>query len=467
MNAWKNWGRLSLMTLLVLGLTVGCDDDGGDTDAGPGTDSGPGEDAGPPAPGNTIADIAAANPDFSTLVAAATEADLVGLLSAPGDFTVFAPTNAAFEASGITDLSAFTSEELRGILAYHAIMGQALMSGDLTAGPVDTAADLTLFIGTEGGVTVNGGNMVTGGAAVTMADIEADNGVIHVIDRVLLPPNIVMAASYGGLTGLLGAATTASPVGATSVPDLLMDPDANYTVFAPTNDAFDALTAMPDADGLRDVLLYHVIAGDAAIPSTGITGLSVQPSALANEYGNQVSLIANNDPAVNVNGATVVIADIRCTNGIVHVIDSVLLPPNIVDMVGIAGLTELGNAVGAASPLMGGTTIADALSAQEPYTVFAPTDDAFSRVSPAPDADGLRAVLLHHVVNAGAPVLSTGIPATADALDMGTLTFDTAATPPTVNGNGGTAGGSPANIDLVDINVTNGVVHVISEVLLP
>ena len=134
-----------------------------------------------------------------------------------------------------------------------------------------------------------------------------------------------------------------------------------------------------------------------------------------------------------------------------------------VDMVGIAGLSELGTAVGAAAEIAPGTSVAAALQAAEPYTVFAPTNAAFQALTATPDAEGLRDVLLLHVVKAAAPVLSTGLPTTAvDTLLAGEqLTFDAAV--PSVS-SGGTAG---AKIGPLDINVTNGVVHVIDKVLLP
>ena len=373
MTAWK-YLRITMIATLALGL-VACGDDDGGTDAGgdAGTDSMMPDDGGET---NSIVDIAAGNPDFSILVEAATRAGLVETLSEIGGqtFTVFAPTDQAFADSGITSLDDFTDEELTGILSYHALLG-TVMSTDISAGPADTVAGLTLFLGTEGGVTVNGGNAITGGANVVMADIEADNGVIHVIDRVLLPPNIPMAATYGGLTELLGAVGAASPLGdGTTVAEALSG-EGPFTVFAPTNAAFEALEATPDADTLRDVLLYHVVG--AGVPSSEVPAAA--DSLLQNEWGNGVTLLFDTSSGVAVNGAAVAIADINTTNGVVHVIDAVLLPPNVVDMVGIAGLSSLGDAVGAAAALGDGTSVADALAAQTAYTVFAPTNDAFPR----------------------------------------------------------------------------------------
>ena len=230
-------------------------------------------------------------------------------------------------------------------------------------------------------------------------------------------------------------------------------------MFAPSNAAFEALAETPDADTLRDVLLYHVVG--AAVPSGEVPGQA--NSILTNEWGNGVTLLFDTSSGVAVNGVAVSVADIVTTNGIVHVIDAVLLPPNVVDMVGIAGLSELGTAVGAAAALGDGTAVADALAAQTAYTVFAPTDDAFGRAPSDLTAEQLRDVLLLHVVNEENPVLSDGLPATAPTLLGQDLTFEGA----TVTAPGGTTGDGAADIGPLDINVTNGVVHVISEVLLP
>ena len=454
------------MTLTLMLALVGCGDDDGMTtpDTGPGVDAFT-EDTGGEGPG-TIAEIALADENFSTLVAAAIRAGLADTLASEGPFTVFAPTNAAFEASGITDVEAFTPEQLQQILLYHVLPGD-VRAADIAAGPVDTAAELTLFLGTEGGVSINGGTAVTGGAGVAMADVVADNGVIHVIDRVLLPPTVASAAQYGGLTELLGAVGAAAPIAEdTTVADVLSG-EGDMTVFAPTNAAFEAIAdavAELSAEQVRDVLLYHVVLG-ASVDAASVPDRA--DSALANEWGNNLTLLIDSSDGVAINGVPVVIADIKTTNGIVHVVDTVLLPPDAVDMVGIAGLTGLGGAVGAAADIDADTTVEAALRASAPYTIFAPTNEAFGRAPDGLDAETLRDVLLLHVVDAGAPVTSDGIPASAESLLGQDLTFDTAATPPTVTAPGGTTGEAAAPIVMTDVHVTNGVIHVIDEVLLP
>jgi len=131
-----------------------------------------------------IVDIAAGNDSFSTLVAAVQAADLVDTLKGEGPFTVFAPVNAAFAAlpEGTVEnlLKPENKDQLAAILTYHVVPGK-VMSGDLSDGMTATTVQGTdVTIGTEGGVTVNGANVV-------QADVEASNGVIHVIDAVILP----------------------------------------------------------------------------------------------------------------------------------------------------------------------------------------------------------------------------------------------------------------------------------------
>jgi uncharacterized surface protein with fasciclin (FAS1) repeats len=143
------------------------------------------------APG-TIVDIAASNPDFSTLVTAVTEAGLVETLSGEGPFTVFAPTNEAFAAIPEEDLNAILAdpETLTAILTYHVLPAEVLSSDLDTRQEVATVegSDMVVKITKKGDVKV--GNPEIDNAVVTTADIEASNGVIHVIDKVILPPDM-------------------------------------------------------------------------------------------------------------------------------------------------------------------------------------------------------------------------------------------------------------------------------------
>lgn len=438
---------------LALAALTGCGDD--DDGARPPDAGTPPADSG--GDGNSIADIAASNPEFSMLVAAATRAGLVETLSA-GEFTVFAPTNAAFEASGITMamIESMPVDDLTGILTYHALAG-TVESSDVMAGPATSVSGSSLILGTNGGVTVNGGNTVRGGANVTMADIEADNGVIHVIDRVLLPPTVADLVRYAGLT------TLASALQAQGLTDDLAG-EGPFTLFAPTNEAFTALGTLPEGDALTNVLLNHVLSG-----SVRSSAVPARASALAtNPYGDNLTLLFDTSDGVVIDGGPeVVVADVIATNGVMHVVDAVIVPMNVLDAARAAGLTELLDAVGAAADLPDGTSLAEALAAQAPYTVFAPTNAAFEAISDTLATltpEQLRDVLLFHVLDPAVfetPVLSSDLP--ASATDLATLNPTAEipfvpGPPPTVDG---------AGIAVPDIVVTNGVVHVIDAVMLP
>jgi transforming growth factor-beta-induced protein len=406
-----------------------------------------------------IVEVASSNADFSVLAQAVTRAGLAETLSGAGPFTVFAPTNQAFADSGITDLDALSTDQLKTVLLYHVISGAKVEASAVKAGPVDSAADLTFFIGTSGGVSLNGGSAIEGGANITATDVQASNGVIHAIDRVILPPDIPTAAQYGGLTELVKAVGAAADLPDGTPVLQALQGTGPFTVFAPTNEAFGAITAPSDAAALRDVLLYHVVS--ANVPSGSIPASA--DSLLQNAWGNPVTLLFGTSNGVQVNTASVAISDIKTTNGVVHVVDKVLLPPDIIDMAGIAGLSELAGAIGAAADVAAGTSVLDALRAAEPYTVMAPTNAAFQAITAPSDTEVLRDVLLLHVVKGDAPVLSSGLPdgPVPTLLSGEDLTFD--ASTPSVSSSGTMA----AKIGPLDINATNGVVHLIDKVLLP
>jgi transforming growth factor-beta-induced protein len=471
--------RFLLTTTAALALVVsGCPDDnttGTDAATPPGNDTGMmgGDDTGTMAD-PTIVDIVVGSDDFDILEAAvlraapipgATPTPIAEALGAPGTYTIFAPNDAAFEASGLTleVVNATPPEALTGILLYHGLLAEVPASA-VTAGAQSTIAGLPIFITTSGGVAINGGNAITGGANVTATDVEASNGVIHVIDRVLLPPTVEAIARYAGFTTLAGA------VASQGLADDLSG-DGPFTVFAPTNEAFAALPALPTGDALTGVLLYHVVG--SAVPSSAITATPAPVATLATapyEVGGSapnLSLLARLDGSTaRINGTPVVTADIPAINGVVHVVGEVLLPMNIVDIADAAGFTTLITAVGAAAALPSGGTVADALSsADSRFTVFAPTNDAFAAAFPSglpSDTALVRDVLLYHVLASPTPgiVLSTGLPgAAADlpTLNGATLPF-APGMPPTVDGQ---------SILVTDIVGTNGVVHAVGGVLLP
>ena len=274
----------------------------------------------------SIVQIASADPQFSTLVAALTKAELVTTLEGPGPFTVFAPTNTAFAALltdlGVSSLDALSKEALTPILLNHVIGGQ-FKSTDLSTSYVSTASGsgpddnfLDLFIEVGTGVSINSS------VAVTSADILASNGVIHVVDKVILPTDVVdIAANNSEFTSLVGALGTAEG-------DLVsvLKGDGPFTVFAPVNSAFADIAGVVaglDEAQLADVLKYHVVAG-ANVRSTDLTNgmvvTTLSGTFTVNISGGTVTLTDESGATVNV-----IATDIQGTNGVVHVIDKVLL----------------------------------------------------------------------------------------------------------------------------------------------
>ncbi|MGI9608301.1 MAG: fasciclin domain-containing protein [Acidimicrobiales bacterium] len=294
----------------------------------------------------TVVDIAASSDDFSTLVAAVTEAQLAGTLQGDGPFTVFAPTNAAFaDALAALDLTAeelLASPELEGILTYHVVAGEV----DAAAAIAAAGTEVPTVNGDTIEVSVVDGNVMIDGATVTTADLRAGNGIVHVIDSVILPAGfgemamedeamaeeamaeelpatVVDIALSSDDFSTLVAAVTEAQLGET------LQGEGPFTVFAPTNEAFanalaaldltaDELLASPELEG---ILTYHVVAGEidsaAAIAAAGTLVPTVNGDTL------EVSVVDGN---VMIDGATVVTADLFAGNGIVHVIDSVILP---------------------------------------------------------------------------------------------------------------------------------------------
>lgn len=286
----------------------------------------------PKATTDTIVEVAVANPNFSSLVTAVSTAGLVDALSGEGPFTVFAPTDDAFAAldsATLTDLlnNPESLGALQGILTYHVVPGRitaedlgldvaALFKGEAISGYLQTlnGADLRFDI-TPFGVLINGDTMVT------TPDIEASNGIIHVIDKVLLPPqDIVDTAIAAGFNTLVAAVQAAGLEGALRGPGPL-------TVFAPTEDAFAALGAdtinalLADPDTLANILLYHVTSGQAYS-----TEVAAGPLTMLNTASAEISITP--EGGLKINDANIVITDIVAANGVIHVIDAVILPPS-------------------------------------------------------------------------------------------------------------------------------------------
>jgi transforming growth factor-beta-induced protein len=285
---------------------------------------------------NTIADFVSENPDYSSLNAALEAANLTSVLDGTTSYTVFAPNNAAFStfltANGFASLSDVPVDVLTQVLLNHVQAG-VIKAADLTTGYIPSSAiggasseNLSLYINTENGVRINGVS------SVTTADIEVDNGVIHAVDAVIGLPDITTFALADPTFEILVLALTAdSSFEFVSTLQTQSSP-APFTVFAPTNQAFmDFLTefsfadlaAIP-SDVLGSVLSYHVVTG-ANVRSSDITDGMMVTTFEGGEFtintGAGVTITDENDRV-----STVIATDVQATNGVIHVIDTVLFP---------------------------------------------------------------------------------------------------------------------------------------------
>lgn len=281
-----------------------------------------------------IVDIAVEDGRFTTLVAAVQAAGLAETLSSEGPFTVFAPTDDAFAAlpEGTLDslLLPENKQQLTDILLYHVVPGK-VMAADV-AGLDGKTAD-TALEGKQIAIKVDMGSVyLNENVKVITTDIEASNGVIHVIDAVLLPPSeeaaqgkmdiVDTAINDGRFTTLVTAVQAADLV------DTLKG-EGPFTVFAPTDEAFaalpegtlDSLLLPENKQQLTDILLYHVVPGK--VMSSDVVDLTSAPTVLGKD-----ATIKVEDGKVFLNDKTqIIITDIETSNGVIHVIDSVLLPP--------------------------------------------------------------------------------------------------------------------------------------------
>jgi uncharacterized surface protein with fasciclin (FAS1) repeats len=483
----KNWntslkylaGGLSVLAL------VACDS----AELGDGTDAGAGNGGGQegsPATANLV-DTAVSAGSFDTLVAAlqATGLDTV-LADGSQTYTVFAPTDAAFEQLGGDTLENLLDDPdtLRDILLYHVVPGSvnAESAISLAGSSVETANGDSIALSLQdGALFINDSEVVT-------TDVNATNGIIHVIDAVLLPPadgtaNIVdTAVGAGSFTTLVAA------LQATGLDSVLADGSQTFTVFAPTDDAFSLLGSetidnlLADPDTLRDILLYHVLSG-SAVDSTAAIGLA--GSSVEATNGDQLAISVQGD-ALFINDSEVTGADVQASNGIIHVIDAVLLPPTDGGDTGGGdngggdnggGDGQLVNIVDTAVAAGSFNTLAAALQAtglddvladeSQRYTVFAPNDAAFDKLGQdtinalLADTDTLRDILLYHVIGGTAVDAATalsiaGTKVTAANDDEFALSV-----------NDGALFVNLSEVIATDVDASNGVIHVIDTVLIP
>lgn len=310
--------KIAIAIIALTSFTISCDND---------------DDNKTPAD-NTITGIAKTNPNLTILVQALVKADLATTLQGSGPFTVFAPTNAAFTAflktTPYATINDVPKEALTQILLNHVVSGN-VKSTDLSTGYVKTLAKsatsgtntMSMYVDLTSGVKLNGV------AKVTIADVMATNGVVHVVDAVINLPTIVThATANANFTSLVGALTKAGQ------PDFvtILSGTGPFTVFAPTNDAFTAFNTELAPGGiagvsvanLTKVLQYHVVSSNILAASL-TEGQMVSTLQTPQKFTVQ---LAGGAKIKDVNNriSTIVATDVQCSNGVIHVLNKVLLP---------------------------------------------------------------------------------------------------------------------------------------------
>ena len=323
----KNLLQLSKLTfLLFVGFSIqSCSDDDDDVT----TPTGP----------SNIVEIAMDTPDLSNLVAALSVADgnLVDVLSG-GEFTVLAPTNEAFEtflaANGFMSLSEVPTDVLSNILLNHVISGTVNSTNLVDAGSGYSTTNasnidgdnLSLYFDTSSGVTFNGIS------SVVAADIVASNGIVHVVDEVIgLPTVVTFAVSNPALSTLVAALTTEGL--SVDIVSILSSSDepSPFTVFAPTNDAFGSLLAELELNALGDipVSILEATLGTHVAPEANVRSTDLVDGMSVNTISSTITVsLSDGAKLIDSNGreSNIVAVDIQAYNGVVHVIDNVLLP---------------------------------------------------------------------------------------------------------------------------------------------
>jgi len=338
-----------------------------------------------------IVQTAQDTPELSMLVGALAKANLVDGLSADGPFTVFAPTNDAFAAIQDT-VDGLTIQQLTEVLEYHVIVNVNAKSTDLS----NKQELQPLFLGHKLSVDLSNAVKIRGETntvTVTTADVLCSNGVVHIVNAVLVPNSlrtiVDFAVASPMLSSLVGALQTANLVDALSGP-------GPFTVFAPTNDAFAAISSIVDGltvEQLTEVLEYHVITGVAA-KSTDLSK-NQQLETLFNGHELTVNIHQSGCGGVCLLGETnrvnVILANQVCSNGVIHIVDAVIVPllagtqtmqPGI--PMPTMNIVETAQLFPDLSSLVGAVVSADlveTLSGPGPFTVFAPTNAAFDAIS--------------------------------------------------------------------------------------
>jgi transforming growth factor-beta-induced protein len=415
----------------------------------------------------TLLTAVVSEPDLSTLASLVKLCKAEALFTKETQHTLFAPSNAAFKAALGATLPKSCSSDVADILSYHLINGTVKSTAAKDSETALASGKGDVFVKkTSAGVVINNS------AKVTAADKVASNGVLHIIDKVLIPDSlgtvVDIAIKRDSFSSLVKLVTLCNLGGALSADS------ATLTVFAPTNSAFSEFlgtTPFPTTcpDTLKNTLLYHVLG--SKVKSTDLAATQAPESLLA---ANKV-YVTKKDGMVTVNGGSkVVAADVVAANGVVHVVDKVLLP----DAQGtiVAALQKRYDATTLVASVAKANLV-ETLNGTGPFTVFAPTDAAFEAIDSAVAALSvaqLTKVLTHHVVSgskSAADIIAGGNLSSLATEEGSNVEVAVVGTPTVVkikgSGQGGQADSEVAQVTETDIIASNGVIHRISGVLIP
>jgi len=428
-------------------VTAGCDGDDDDGMVTPPTTD--------PA---SIAELAADQDNLTTLVAALEAAGLDATLADENaTFTVFAPADAAFDAYDV-DFLVGNTDLLSEVLQFHVVQGAAALAGDLSDGDTFTTVQ-----GDDITVSIRDGNVFVDGAQVTTADVEASNGVVHIIDDVLLTNRTA------GERLLVTNATESlyNAIDQAGLADAFNDPNNAWTTFAPNNAAFGAadLSGFSDTE-VQAILQYHTL--DGITDSAALLQLLADNGgevSVATNQGEEITFREEADGSISLNGGQATLdlenLDQRASNGIIHQIDGVLVPPTL-QPPSLAGLVSETSSLSTLNAALGAVGL-DATLADEAatFTVFAPEDASFAPYDVEYLLDNptlLEEVLGFHVVQ-GAAVFSGDL---SDGDTFTTVQGDDI----TISIRDGNVFVDGAQVTTPDVAASNGVAHLIDDVLL-
>jgi len=415
------------------------------------------------APKPDVVDVAVGAGSFTTLVKIVKDLGLVDTLKGVDAVTIFAPSDEAFAKLPAGTLESLTTEQAKAIVSRHVVAGATVYAADVATGDVETfgGEKVGLVKTAEGGVQVAYNGQTVN---VVTADVEGSNGVIHVIDNVILggapKPDVVdVAVGAGSFTTLVKIVSDLGLV------DTLKGVDA-VTIFAPSDEAFAKLPAGTleslTTEQAKAIVSRHVVAGATVYAADVATG-DVETFG-----GEKIGLVKTTEGGVQVayNGQTVnvVTADVEGSNGIIHVIDNVIVggapKPDVVDVaVGAGSFTTL-------VKIVKDLGLVDTLKGVDAVTIFAPSDEAFAKL-PAGTLESLtteqaKAIVSRHVV-AGATVYAADV-ATGDVETFG---GEKVGLVKTAEGGVQVAyNGQTVNVVTADVEGSNGVIHVIDNVIL-